>query len=163
MGVYCLRIWCCLVIAVLLAPRASQAADKWLLVRSRNFVLVGNASESSIKRVGRELEEFRSALGNLFPGVKQESPITTTVVVFKDDGSFRPYKPLYDGKPKNTAGFFQAGEDVNFIALTADIPSPHVVYHEFVHSLTKDSSQPLPPWAGWAWNGSFTKSQASLA
>jgi len=85
MGVYCLRIRCCLVIAVLLAPRAGQAADKWLLVRSRNFVLVGNASESSIKRVGRELEEFRSALGNLFPGVKQESPITTTVVVFKDE------------------------------------------------------------------------------
>src|SRR5438046_1833212 len=34
-----------------------------------------------------------------------------------------------------------------FIALAADSQSPRVVYHEFVHSLTKDSALPLPPWA----------------
>jgi tetratricopeptide (TPR) repeat protein len=125
-----------------------HAAEKWLGVRSKNFLLVGNASESSIKRVGRELEEFRSALASIFPRVNQESSIGTTVVVFKDDAAFKPFKPLYEGKAANVAGYFQSGQDVNFIALTADSPSPHVVYHEFVHSLTRDAALPLPPWIG---------------
>jgi Tfp pilus assembly protein PilF len=125
----------------------SHAADKWLSVRSKNFLLVGNASESSMRRVGRDLEQFRAALAMLFPGVNQQSTIDTTVVVFKDDASFRSYKPLYEGKAANVAGFFQAGQDVNFIALSADARSTQVVYHEFVHSLTKDTALPLPLWA----------------
>src|SRR5262245_6629699 len=140
------QTFCLSILAMLVSAFPSHAADKWLSVRSKNFLLVGNASESSIRRVGRELEEFRTALANLFPSVNQESSIATTVIVFKDDASFRPYKPLYEGKAGNVAGFFQAGEDVNFIALAADTQTNHVIYHEFVHSLTKDTSLPLPPW-----------------
>src|SRR5262245_24721676 len=125
----------------------SYSADKWLSIHSTNFLLVGHASESSIRRVGRELEEFRTALAMIFPRVNQPSSVGTTVIVFKDDASFKPYKPLYQGKAGNVAGYFQAGEDANFIALAADTPSPHVVYHEFVHSLTRDSALPLPLWA----------------
>jgi tetratricopeptide (TPR) repeat protein len=136
-----------IITALVLSASVAHAADKWISIRSRNFVLVGNASESSIKRVARELEEFRAGLGTLFPSVNKPSPVGTTVLVFKDDASFRPYKPLYEGKAGNVAGYFQAGEDMNFIALAADRRSPHVVYHEFVHSLTKDTSLPLPPWA----------------
>ena len=128
-------------------PKA-QAADKWLSVRSKNFFLVGNASESAIKRVGRNLEEFRAAFTTLFPGVAERDSIPTVVVVFKDDMAFRPFKPLYNGKPANVAGYFQAGNDVNFIALTGDSNTPHTIYHEYVHSLTKDGKSPLPLWAG---------------
>lgn len=134
---------------LLLHPsHVSYAADKWRAVRSRNFLLVGNASESSIKRVARELEEFREAFSTVFPAVRQRSPIGTTVIVFRDDDSFRPYKPLYRGKAGNVAGYFAPGQDVNFIALTADRESSHVIYHEFVHSLMKDMALPLPAWAG---------------
>src|SRR5258708_3408795 len=119
------RCLCLVFIALLSGTRPSYAADKWLSIRSKNFFLAGNASESAIRRVGRELEEFRTALGNIFPGVNSQSSIGTTVIVFKDDVSFRPYKPLYEGKAGNVAGYFQAGEDVNFIALAADTPSPH--------------------------------------
>src|SRR5206468_1406889 len=74
--------------------------------------------------------------------------IPTVVVVFKDDMAFRPFKPLYNGKPANVAGYFEAGNDVNFIALTGDSNTPHTIYHEYVHSLTKDGKSPLPLWAG---------------
>src|SRR5258705_2990963 len=97
-------------IGVLSSALPGQAADKWLAIRSKNFLLVGNASESSIRRVGRDLEEFRSALGRIFPGVNKESSIGTTVIVFKDDAAFRLYKPLYEGKAGNVAGYFQGGE-----------------------------------------------------
>src|SRR5688572_20385511 len=86
-----------------------QAADKWLSVRSRNFLLVGSGSESQIRRVGRDLEEFRAAFVSLFPWAGKESMVGTTVVVFRNDQTFRPFKPLYEGKPANVAGFFQAG------------------------------------------------------
>lgn len=138
---------CLVILAILLGASFAHAADKWLSIRSKNFLLVGNASESQIRRVGRNLEQFRTAFATLFPAVNKESTTGITVIVFKDDSSFRPFKPLYEGKPANVAGIFQSGNDVNFIALTADQQSPHVIFHEYVHSLTKDATRPLPPWA----------------
>lgn len=135
-----------LAIAILLVAEAGYAADKWTGIRSKNFLLVGNASESQIRRVGRNLEQFRAGFSLLFPAITQKASSNITVVVFKDDTSFRPFKPLYQGKPASMAGFFQSGMDVNFIALSADMQTPHVIYHEFVHSLTKDVVQ-LPRWA----------------
>src|SRR5262245_5260630 len=92
-----------------------EAADKWLSVESKNFLLVGNASEAQIRRVGRTLEQFREGFATIFPAVKNQSPIGTTIVVFKDDTSFKPFKPLYEGKPANLSGYFQSARDVNFI------------------------------------------------
>jgi hypothetical protein len=121
---HCLRICCLVFIAYLFKTLPAQAADNGLSIRSKNFLLVGNASESSIRRIGRELEEFRAALALIFPGVNQPSSIGTTVIVFKDDGAFRPYKPLYEGKVANIAGYFQAGGDVNFIARSQQVGIP---------------------------------------
>jgi len=131
----------------LLLAETGHTADKWLSVRSQNFLLVGNASESAIRRVGRNLEVFRAGFSLIFPAIGKQSPPPITVVVFKDDESFKPFKPIYQGKPANIAGFFQSGRDVNFIALTGNMETPHVVYHEFVHSLTRDSAVSMPPWA----------------
>src|SRR5262245_28342278 len=94
---------------------AAEAADKWLSVETKNFLLVGNSSESQIRRVGRTLEQFREGFATIFPAVRNQSPIGTTVVVFKDDTSFKPFKPLYEGKPANLSGYFQSARDVNFI------------------------------------------------
>jgi tetratricopeptide (TPR) repeat protein len=135
-----------ILISAIAGTTPSHAADKWLSIRSKNFLLVGNASESAIRRVGRTLEEFRAGFAIVFPSVAQQAAPPITVLVFKDDASFRPFKPLYQGKPANVAGYFQPGQDVNFIALTADTETPRVIYHEFVHALTKDTTTPLPPW-----------------
>src|SRR5262247_850975 len=118
--------------------RTVHAADKWQTVQSKNFFLVGNSSESAIKRAGRNLEEFRSVFTTLFPGIADRDSVPTVVIVFKDDASFLPFKPLYNGKPANVAGYFQAGSDVNFIALTGGSGTPRTIYHEYVHALTKD-------------------------
>jgi len=141
------RILAILTVIGILGISNTYAADKWLSIRSKNFILVGNASESAIRRVGRTLEEFKAGYGILFPSAAQQLSPPITVVVFKDDASFRPYKPVYQGKPANVAGFFQAGEDANFIALTADTETPRVIYHEFIHAMTKDTGTPLPAWA----------------
>ena len=36
-----------------------SAKDNWLRVRSKNFILVGNAGESEMRKVAMKLEQFR--------------------------------------------------------------------------------------------------------
>src|SRR5262249_17733512 len=49
-------------------------------------------------------------------------------------------------KPANVAGYFQSGSDVNFISMNGELESPSIIYHEFVHSLTMDTTRRLPTW-----------------
>jgi tetratricopeptide (TPR) repeat protein len=124
---------------------SAYAADKWTSIHTRNFTLAGNASESDIRRIGRTLEEFRSAIAMTFPKMDQTSPVSTTILVFKNEESFKPYKPLYQGQPSNAMAFFQPGEDVNYIALSAAVP-PNVILHEYIHFLLRDNVGSLPLW-----------------
>jgi len=134
------------VVIFLLSACPAFSADKWLNIRSKNFLLVGNASESEIRRVGRTLEEFRSALAMMFPRMEQTSSVPVTVLIFKNDESLKPYKPLYKGSPSNALAFFQPGEDVNYIVVTATLSSPNVVLHEYVHFLLRENVGGLPLW-----------------
>lgn len=132
---------CLLCLLLCLFAHTSFAADKWISIRSRNFMLVGSASESDIRRVGRTLEEFRSAMAMMFPKMEQASSVQTVVLIFKNDEAFKPFRP------GNALAFFQPGEDVNYIALTGAIASPNVVLHEYVHFLTRENLTGLPVWA----------------
>jgi tetratricopeptide (TPR) repeat protein len=129
-----------------LSAKPAFAADKWLTIHSKNFLLVGNASEAEIRRTGKTLEEFRSAVAMVFPKMDQTSPVPTTILVFKNDESFKPFKPLYQGEPSNALAFFQPGEDVNYIAVTANLGAPNVVLHEYVHFLLRENVGALPLW-----------------
>ncbi|HKB89316.1 MAG TPA: hypothetical protein VKC60_02240, partial [Opitutaceae bacterium] len=93
-------------------PFSAQAKDTWTLVHSKNFTLVGNASEKDIRQVATRLEQFREAFILLLKGAKFETPVPTTVVVFKSASSYKPFNV------GNNAGYFQKGDDVNYITLT---------------------------------------------
>jgi tetratricopeptide (TPR) repeat protein len=138
-------------ICLLLAAQAATAKDTWTSVRSKNFLLVGDASEKDIRVVATRLEQFRDAFSRLFAGANFNSPVPTTVVVFKSDSSYKPFKPVYDGKIDNVAGYFQSGEDVNYITLTSERggEDPYaVIYHEYVHQLVANTlgRGNVPPW-----------------
>lgn len=135
---------------LLLAPLSPAAAkDTWTSVRSKNFLLVGNASEKDIRRVATRLEQFRDVLGRLLKKANLTSATPTTVVVFKNQSAYKQYAP------PGSAGYFQAGEDVNYIALSgaetgSDNPYAqtafNVIFHEFVHLLVKNNLQNVPTW-----------------
>ncbi|MFN2499040.1 MAG: hypothetical protein ABR557_08160 [Pyrinomonadaceae bacterium] len=86
------------------------AKDNWLSLRSKNFLLVGNTNEKQIRQVGMRLEQFREVFAQLFPRAVHSTLVPTTVIVFKSDESYRPFKPN-----ANVAGYFQSGPDVNYI------------------------------------------------
>jgi tetratricopeptide (TPR) repeat protein len=120
-----------------------QAKDNWISVRSRNFLLIGNAGEKDVRKVATRLEQFRDVFTRLFSTAKFTSPVPTTVIVFK---SMSSYKPFNLG---NNAGYFQKGEDVNYITLTTELSAQNpysVIYHEYVHLLVDNTSGNVPAW-----------------
>src|ERR1700730_8267528 len=128
----------------LAGPLAVQAKDNWISVRSQNFQLVGNASEKDIRLVANRLEQFRTVFALLFPAMKLNSPVPTTVIVFKSDSSYKPFKVN-----PNLSGYFQAGEDVNYITLTTEKASEdqpfRIIFHEYVHLLVENTMGPTVP------------------
>jgi tetratricopeptide (TPR) repeat protein len=124
-----------------------SAKDTWTSVRSKNFLLVGNANEKDIRQVGVRLEQFREVFSRLFTTLNVNSPVPTTVVVFKNDDSYRPFKPN-----ESTAGYFQPGPDVNYITLKLgrELGSEQdpftIIFHEYTHLLVKNKSGNVPTW-----------------
>jgi len=124
-----------------------SAKDKWTSVRSKNFLLVGNASEKDIRQVGVRLEQFREVFSRLFTNLNLNSPVPTTVVVFKNDESYRPFKPN-----ANTAGYFQSGPEVNYITLKlekefgSDQDPFAIIFHEYTHLLVNNTIGDVPTW-----------------
>jgi tetratricopeptide (TPR) repeat protein len=125
-----------------LSNQSAEAKDTWIKVSSKNFTLVGNASEKEIRQVATRLEQFRDVFTRLFTTAKFDTPVPTTVIVFKSMGSYKPFNP------GNNAGYFQKGEDVNYITLTADATQNpfSVIYHEYVHLLLDNTSGNVPTW-----------------
>jgi tetratricopeptide (TPR) repeat protein len=136
------------------ARPGSAARDVWLKAQSARFTLIGDASEKEIRDVGMRLEQFREAFSQIssqiFSPSVSDSSVPITVVVFKNDSAYRPFKPLHQGKPADVAGHFQSSGDVAYIALAAGRGggNPYaVIFHEYVHALTSGGPLPATPGA----------------
>ena len=127
---------------VFFAPLTTQAKDNWLRVQTTNFTLVGNASEKDLREVATKLEQFRDVFTKLFATAKFNTPVPTTVLVFKSMSSYKPFAL------PNAAGYFQKGEDVNYITLSTDPTQDpfSTIYHEYVHLLVDNTSGNVPAW-----------------
>src|SRR5437660_793470 len=128
------------------AAASATAKDTWTSVHSKNFTLVGNASEKDIRLVANRLEQFRQVFSLLFPTITINSPVPTTVIVFKSDSSYKPFKVN-----PNVSGYFQPGEDVNYITLTTERASDdqpfRTIFHEYVHLLVENTmGATVPLW-----------------
>ncbi|MGB7203403.1 MAG: tetratricopeptide repeat protein [Pyrinomonadaceae bacterium] len=133
--------------------RQVAAKDEWIQVRSKNFFLIGNASEKDIRKVGTRLEQFRETFRLLLKNANLTSPIPTNVVVFKSDASYKNFKPKRsDGKIDTfIAGYFQPGEDVNYITLSTegeDARTYETIFHEYIHFIvdTNFGKSEVPAW-----------------
>ena len=92
------------------------------------------------------MEQFRHVFTQLFPKINHKSPIPTSVIVFKNERSFMPYKSI-----KWSTGYFQPGPDINYIALHTGGEKKTLyatIFHEYIHSLMNNNfgKSNLPPW-----------------
>ena len=142
------------------APRAARvegrnaeggaAAAAWLSVRSQNFLVEGGVRERDLRRVAARLEEYRAAFSRLLPGEPGDAGVPTAVVVFADDESYAPFKPLLGGRTaRNVAGYFQPNSDINYITVVLDRDSardPATLVHEYTHLLIDSHFGAAPLW-----------------
>lgn len=128
-----------LVCLVALGARTVAAGEPvWVRVATTNFVVYSDAGEKRARQVAERLEGFRALLTSLFPNsVTAGRTGQVPVVAFRNDGAFKPYKPLYNGKPVNVAGLFLGGHERSLIALDVSAweGSSHVIFHEYIHKL----------------------------
>jgi len=119
-----------------LAPARARAADPWVEVRSPHFSVVTDAGERRGREVALRFEQMRAVFGTLILRNKVNIPVPLQIVAFKSSGGLRPYVPLWKGKPVQLAGFYQPGEDRNFIALDlSNNDGFRTVFHEYAHLL----------------------------
>ncbi len=143
----------CLVWCILSFSSFVSAKDVWINVRSKNFNMVGNAGEKDIRAAATRLEQFREVFRLLLPKLKFDSYTPTTVVVFKSQNSYKPYLPVRaDGKADTgIAGYFQPGDDVNYITLSTEGESKETystIFHEYTHFMVNNNlgKTVVPPW-----------------
>ena len=135
-------------------PRASAARGEtfgWVSVRSQNFTVVGEAREKDLRRVAVRLEEFRAALARLLPEGPKDAGAPTTVIVFRDDAAYQPFKPVLGGQTASyVAGYFQPGAEVNYITLALDSDWSRgyasTLQHEHTHLLVNNYFPAAPLW-----------------
>jgi len=137
-------------VTILFLAADGNAKDTWVRVQSKNFILISNASPNDARKAILKLEQFRSAFSIIFPRTKLDTPLPTTVLLFKTDADFNPFKPRVKGKiEENVGGYFLARPHMNYIVLAADIPtlSPYeIIFHEYEHYVLHNNVNRLPVW-----------------
>ena len=139
-----------LLLAAALARGSAHAADHWLVAKTQHFALYSDASEEESRSILVGLENFRANFLRVMP-IGNASEPQAKVVVFRRSADFDAYRPLYHGKPRDVAGYFQSSPDEVVIAMTTDVPGPEadpreVIYHEYVHLLVDTRKAHYPVW-----------------
>jgi tetratricopeptide (TPR) repeat protein len=123
----------------------SATRDSWVSVRSKDLLVIGNSGEREVRLVATRLQQFRQIVSKAFATVGTDSPVPTTVIVFKNDASYAPFKVS-----QNNAGFFQPGRDMNYITLSYETRGEqdqvNITFHEYTHLLVNNSLGNTPAW-----------------
>jgi len=132
------------------APARAQSGG-WVSARSRHFLVVSEAGEAEARGAARQLEQYRAAFARVLPAGHFDSSAQTVVLLFRDQNSYAPFKPLFGGREAaDVAGHFQHGPDLNYITLAADADggagaSPTLL-HEYAHLLVSNYYRHAPLW-----------------
>jgi hypothetical protein len=145
--------------AVLLAVMATASPSgqvephsrEWTRAHSPNFTAAGSATFQEMRAVLLELEGFRAALLRSFPGLQLTPAAPTTVVVFRDERSFAPFKPTTAGGERrdSIAGYFLTTPEARYmvVAMHRDMRQTFQhLFHEYTHYVVRQNLGPIPHW-----------------
>jgi Tfp pilus assembly protein PilF len=138
------------VLLVLTAISCLASEKEWAEVRSPHFRVITDGSERDARRVAREFEQIRFAMGSLYLKLRLDSGAPLLVICPRDEASLKTLAPqFWKGKGFKPAGFFQHGWDKEYAMVRLDEIRPEsyeVVYHEYVHSVMHLNIRWLPVW-----------------
>jgi tetratricopeptide (TPR) repeat protein len=127
----------------------------WLGVRSPHFIVATDGSQKQGLEVAHQFEQIRGLFQTVFQArVDPGEPIL--ILAVRDEGGMKQLVPgawERKGGP-HPAGIFVSQEDKHYIALqlgagavgVGETQPYHVIYHEYVHLLTRLNFRHLPVW-----------------
>jgi len=137
------------------AARTKKKTD-WIELRSRNFVVVGDANLDDIRLAASEAELFRDRFAQLFPRAKELSSVPTRIVVFRDKQSLKQFGPLDEAGASSDQPYFRQNSDINYLVLTSGNHLSHDIMRGLVREFVRDSINPVPLWFQEALGEYFT-------
>ena len=135
-------------LAAVPAQALPRQKEEWIEVRSANFTLFSNAGARNTTRIGADLERLRGALSQLMPGLALSSPYPTSIFVFDNASSFKPYQRIFAGKSLAVGGYFMSRELGNYVAIDGNPKGDGtgIIYHEYLHYVLRNNYATLPLW-----------------
>ena len=132
---------------LLCAPAPAAEQSPWLEIHSAHFIVITDAGEKRGREVALRFEQMRAVFANLLTKERLNQPLPLTILALKSDKMYYQVAPLRQGQPIDVPGFFQPGEDQDFIVLNLFEPEPwRPVAHDFAHMLLNYN---YPPAQGW--------------
>jgi tetratricopeptide (TPR) repeat protein len=125
---------------------ASSDQQHWMEVRSNHFVVLTDSDVKHGRDVVYRFEQMRYAFGALLQKSSVNLPVPLQIIGFRSRNELMQYAPLYQGKPVDMAGFFEASPDRDFIALDLSTDDWSTALHEYTHALVHGNFPPVPAW-----------------
>src|SRR5260221_5757957 len=134
--------------AVLLSGLVPTLAEEhWVDIRSPHFSILTDGGEDRGREVALQFELMRSVFSQLFLRDHVNQSIPLQIIAFKNADKISCFAPQFRGQPLTVAGFFQQGQDKNYIVLNLDANNSWpTVFHEYAHLLLHSNVGGLPPW-----------------
>jgi TonB family protein len=119
----------------------------WVQVSSDTYIVKSSAGLDAAKHVLKELESFHHLLGTLAFRRTELPELPIEVLLIGDDATLTELEPEYNGRKVSVAGFYQRGDDRDFIVLSNHADSlTKVVYHELSHYFVARGLASKPIW-----------------
>src|SRR2546421_13045816 len=87
----------------------------WIQVSSDTYIVKSSAGEERAKRVLKELEDFHQLVGTLTFRNTELPELPIEVLLIGDEKTLNELEPEYNGRKVSVAGFYQRGQDRDFI------------------------------------------------
>ncbi len=122
--------------------------EKWIEVRTENFVLYSDAGEGETKNIALSLERLRVVLQRLMSSFTVDTPVPFRSYIFRSEKSFERY--MAPGNSESiTVGYYMPGRDADYVAIRSDSrknPSSTIYWGYVHHFLENNVSRRLPLW-----------------
>jgi TonB family protein len=121
----------------------------WVQVSSDTYIVKSSAGTEKAQRVLKALEAFHQLLGSLVFRNTELPDLPIEVLLVGDEATLNELEPEYNGRKIPVAGYYQRGEDRDFIVLSGQVApeaSTNVVYHELTHYFLSRALKVRPTW-----------------
>jgi hypothetical protein len=128
-------------LACLLWPRATRAAETWTYAASDHFEVYTTSGGKQAREALAYFERVHAFFADFLHLTPQQSR-PTRVIVFSGDREFKPYR-----LNEAAIAYYRAGPDRDYIVMQSFDPEAYpIVVHEYAHLIVRHSGRSYPTW-----------------